>query len=149
MIIEHAWNLSFDTCTNVVDVYVFGRWQTVDSVRNVVVALGPQRMRDIAVSCSVLTLLPEEKTALEPVVFWEQHFCEECGFLRLDLAQNPVYFARAVILLLAIRNFRECLLSRTPLLSPAGCAVKLETDLSEPACSSHPFKRNRFHLSCE
>jgi len=22
MIIEHAWNLSFDTCTNVVDVYV-------------------------------------------------------------------------------------------------------------------------------
>ena len=22
MIIEHVWNLSFDTCTNVVDVYV-------------------------------------------------------------------------------------------------------------------------------
>jgi two-component system copper resistance phosphate regulon response regulator CusR len=71
MIIEHVWNLSFDTCTNVVDVYVFGRWQTVDNVRGAVVALGLQRMRDIAVSCSLLTLLPKEKTSIDPVVFWE------------------------------------------------------------------------------
>jgi DNA-binding response OmpR family regulator len=71
MIIEHVWNLSFDTCTNVVDVYVFGRWQSVDSVRSAVVALGLQRMRDIAVSCSVLTLLPKDKTNVDPIVFWE------------------------------------------------------------------------------
>ncbi|MBS1850362.1 MAG: HDOD domain-containing protein [Acidobacteria bacterium] len=71
MIIEHVWNLSFDTCTNVVDVYVFGRWQPVDSVRAAVVALGLQRMRDIAVSCSVLTLLPGHKTVVDPIVFWE------------------------------------------------------------------------------
>jgi two-component system copper resistance phosphate regulon response regulator CusR len=71
MIIEHVWNLSFDTCTNVVDVYIFGRWQAVDSVRSAVVALGMQRMRDIAMSCSVLTLLPKEKTNFDPVVFWE------------------------------------------------------------------------------
>src|SRR5436853_235444 len=43
MIIEHVWNLSFDTCTNVVDVYVFGRWQNVDSIKNAVISLGMQR----------------------------------------------------------------------------------------------------------
>jgi len=43
MIIEHVWNLSFDTCTNVVDVYVFGQWQKIDSVRAAVMALGMQR----------------------------------------------------------------------------------------------------------
>jgi two-component system copper resistance phosphate regulon response regulator CusR len=71
MIIEHVWNLAFDTCTNVVDVYIFGRWQTVDNVRSAVLALGLQRMRDIAVSCSVLKLLPAETTSLDPIVFWE------------------------------------------------------------------------------
>lgn len=50
---------------------LYGRWQNVDSIRGAVVALGLQRMRDIAVSCSVLTLLPREKTNLDPTVFWE------------------------------------------------------------------------------
>jgi two-component system, OmpR family, copper resistance phosphate regulon response regulator CusR len=36
MIIEHVWNLSFDTTTNVVDVYIFGRWQKVDSLRTAI-----------------------------------------------------------------------------------------------------------------
>jgi two-component system copper resistance phosphate regulon response regulator CusR len=71
MIIEHVWNLSFDTCTNVVDVYIFGRWQSVDTIRNAVIALGMQRMRDIAVSCSVLRLLPKGKSGMDPLVFWE------------------------------------------------------------------------------
>ena len=70
MIIEHVWNLSFDTCTNVVDVYVFGRWQNVDSIKNAVISLGMQRMRDIAVSCSILTLVPSA-SKVDPVVFWE------------------------------------------------------------------------------
>jgi two-component system copper resistance phosphate regulon response regulator CusR len=71
MIIEHVWNLSFDTCTNVVDVYVFGRWQNVDNIKGAVVSLGLQRMRDIAVSCSVLTLMPTAASKFDPVVFWE------------------------------------------------------------------------------
>jgi len=58
-------------CLHMANSPLFGRWQTVDSIRNAVVALGLQRMRDIAVSCSVLTLLPKEKTILDPVVFWE------------------------------------------------------------------------------
>jgi HD-like signal output (HDOD) protein len=58
-------------CLHMANSPLFGRWQTVDSVRNAVVALGLQRMRDIAVSCSVLTLLPKDKTSLDPAVFWE------------------------------------------------------------------------------
>src|SRR5438309_8636157 len=48
MIIDHVWNLTFDTTTNVVDVYIFGRWQKVDSLRGAVVGLGFQRVSDIA-----------------------------------------------------------------------------------------------------
>jgi Transcriptional regulatory protein, C terminal len=33
MIIEHVWNLTFDTTTNVVDVYIFGRFQKVESLQ--------------------------------------------------------------------------------------------------------------------
>ena len=50
---------------------LFGRWQHVDSVRGAVVALGMQRMRDIALSCSVLSLLPRDTVSFDPVVFWE------------------------------------------------------------------------------
>jgi HD superfamily phosphohydrolase YqeK len=71
MIIEHVWNLTFDTATNVVDVYIFGRWQKVESLRGAVVSLGFRHVSDIALSCSVLNMLPGEKGTLDPVVFWE------------------------------------------------------------------------------
>jgi len=71
MIIEHVWNLTFDTTTNVVDVYIFGRWQKVDSLRGAVVSLGFHHVSDIAMSCGVMNMLPGEKTSLDPVVFWE------------------------------------------------------------------------------
>jgi HD-like signal output (HDOD) protein len=50
---------------------LFGRWHTIDSVRGAVVALGMHRMRDIAISCSVLKLTPNGKSGLDPTVFWE------------------------------------------------------------------------------
>lgn len=71
MIIEHVWNLTFDTTTNVVDVYIFGRWQKVDSLRGAVVGLGFQRVSDIAMSCGVLNMTPKDGSGLDPVVFWE------------------------------------------------------------------------------
>ncbi|MGA8868976.1 MAG: HDOD domain-containing protein [Candidatus Sulfotelmatobacter sp.] len=71
MIIEHVWNLTFDTTTNVVDVYIFGRWKKVDSLRGAVVSLGFHHVSDIAMSCGVLNMLPGEKTSMDPVVFWE------------------------------------------------------------------------------
>jgi HD superfamily phosphohydrolase YqeK len=101
MIIEHVWNLSFDTCTNVVDVYVFGQWQPVDTVRGAVVALGLQRMRDIALSCSALTLLPRDTSAINPTVFWEHSFgcalvCRQ--FARKIGFSNPAKAYLAVLL---------------------------------------------------
>jgi HD-like signal output (HDOD) protein len=58
-------------CLHMANSPLYGRWQNVDSIRGAVVALGMQRMRDIAVSCSVLTLVPRGKAKLDPMVFWE------------------------------------------------------------------------------
>jgi HD-like signal output (HDOD) protein len=71
MIIEHVWNLTFDTTTNVVDVYIFGRWQKVESLRGAVVSLGFHHVSDIAMSCGVLNMFPGDKADMDPVVFWE------------------------------------------------------------------------------
>lgn len=58
-------------CLHLANSPLYGRWQEVDSIRSAVVALGLQRMRDIAVSCSVLKLARTGKTNLDPRVFWE------------------------------------------------------------------------------
>jgi HD-like signal output (HDOD) protein len=58
-------------CLHMANSPLFGRWQTVDNLRSAVLALGLQRMRDIAVSCSVLTLLPKDAGHVDPIVFWE------------------------------------------------------------------------------
>lgn len=89
MIIEHVWNLTFDTTTNVVDVYIFGRWQKVDSLRGAVMGLGFHRISDIAMSCGVLNLMPKECGNIDPVAFWEhslgcalvcRHFARKISF---------------------------------------------------------------------
>src|SRR3984957_2700125 len=86
MIIEHVWNLTFDTTTNVVDVYIFGRWQKADSLRGAVVSLGFRHVSDIAMSCSVMNMLPNEKTSLDPVVFWEHSL--GCALVCRSLARK-------------------------------------------------------------
>lgn len=58
-------------CLHMANSPLYGRWTPVDSIRSAVVALGMQRMRDIALSCSVLTLLPKNRTSVDPAVFWE------------------------------------------------------------------------------
>ncbi|HVO82455.1 MAG TPA: HDOD domain-containing protein [Terriglobales bacterium] len=58
-------------CLHMANSPLFGRWQRVDSVRNAVVALGMQRMRDIALSCSMLKLVPDDQKGIDPTVFWE------------------------------------------------------------------------------
>ena len=57
-------------CLQMANSPLFGRWQNVDNIRSAVVSLGLQRMRDIAVSCSMLTLVPSA-SQIDPVVFWE------------------------------------------------------------------------------
>jgi HD-like signal output (HDOD) protein len=76
-------------CLHLANSPLFGRWQQVDNIRSAVVALGMQRMRDIAISCSVLQLTPAAKTVLDPTVFWEhslgcalvsRRFAKKIGF---------------------------------------------------------------------
>jgi HD-like signal output (HDOD) protein len=50
---------------------LFGRWQKVESLRSAIVSLGFHHVSDIAMSCSVLNMLPGDKGSLDPVVFWE------------------------------------------------------------------------------
>jgi HD-like signal output (HDOD) protein len=58
-------------CLHMANSPLFGRWQTITSTRAAVMALGLQRMRDIAVSCCVLKLLPGGWDEENPLVFWE------------------------------------------------------------------------------
>jgi HD-like signal output (HDOD) protein len=58
-------------CLHMANSPLFGRWQKVESLRGAVVSLGLHHISDIAMSCGVLNLLPENKTGLDPIVFWE------------------------------------------------------------------------------
>jgi|HubBroStandDraft_6_1064221.scaffolds.fasta_scaffold81362_2 DNA-binding response OmpR family regulator len=88
MIIEHVWNLTFDTTTNVVDVYIFGHWQKIDSVRGAVVGLGFQRLSDIAMSCGVLNMMPRD-SGIDPVSFWEHSL--GCALVSRHFARKISY----------------------------------------------------------
>jgi HD-like signal output (HDOD) protein len=58
-------------CLHLANSPLFGRWQAVDSIRGAVMALGLQRMRDIAFSCAVLKIAPHEQCSVPPSTFWE------------------------------------------------------------------------------
>ena len=58
-------------CLQMANSPLFGRWQKVDSVRGAILGLGINRVSDIAMSCSVLNMLPAENGGIDPVVFWE------------------------------------------------------------------------------
>jgi len=57
-------------CLQMANSPLFGRWQKVDSLRAAIIGLGFQRVTDIAMSCSVLNLMPSN-SGLDPVAFWE------------------------------------------------------------------------------
>jgi len=88
MILEHVWHLTFDTTTNVVDVYIFGRWQKVDSLRGAVVGLGFQRVSDIAMSCGVLNMMPRD-SGIDPTAFWEHSL--GCALVSRHFARKISY----------------------------------------------------------
>jgi len=89
MIIEHVWNLTFDTSTNVVDVYIFGRYQKIDSLKGAIVGLGMQRISDIVMSCGVLNLAPKDNGGLDPVAFWEHSL--GCALVSRHFARKISY----------------------------------------------------------
>jgi HD-like signal output (HDOD) protein len=58
-------------CLQMANSPLFGPWQKVDSLRGAIIGLGIQRVSDIAMSCSMLNLLPAGNGSADPVVFWE------------------------------------------------------------------------------
>lgn len=76
-------------CLHMANSPLYGRFAEISSVRDAVVALGLQRMRDIAISCSLLKLVPGGPVPIDPTVFWEhsmgcalvcRHFAQRIGF---------------------------------------------------------------------
>jgi HD-like signal output (HDOD) protein len=65
---------------------LFGRWQETTSVREAVITLGLQRMRDIAISCSLISLTPTAQTGIDPIVFWEHAL--GCALVSRQFAKN-------------------------------------------------------------
>jgi HD-like signal output (HDOD) protein len=58
-------------CLHMANSPLFGRSHGIGNIRDAVVALGLQRMRNVAMSCSLLSILPGDKAHIDPVVFWE------------------------------------------------------------------------------
>jgi HD-like signal output (HDOD) protein len=73
-------------CLHMANSPLFGRWQKVESLRGAVVSLGFHHVSDIAMSCSVLNMLPGDKSSLDPVVFWEHSL--GCALVCRHLARN-------------------------------------------------------------
>jgi HD-like signal output (HDOD) protein len=73
-------------CLQMANSSLYGRWQKVESLRTAVVSLGFRNVSDIAMSCSVLNMLPGEKASLDPVVFWEHSL--GCALICRTLARK-------------------------------------------------------------
>lgn len=72
-------------CLQMANSPLFGRWQKVESLRAAVLSLGIHHVSDIAMSCSVLNMLPHS-TACDPVVFWEHSL--GCALVCRHLARS-------------------------------------------------------------
>ncbi|HWR36713.1 MAG TPA: HDOD domain-containing protein [Clostridia bacterium] len=74
---------------------LYGRRQTIGTVRGAVLALGVSRVREIATACCVLNLLPQDIGSIDPRVFWEhslgcalvsRRFARKIGFAEPEKA---------------------------------------------------------------
>jgi len=73
-------------CLHMANSPLYGRWQAITGLREDVVALGLQRMRDIALTCCVLKLFPAGEDASNPVVLWEHSLA--CALLARKIAKR-------------------------------------------------------------
>jgi len=58
-------------CLQLANSPLYCRWQAVDSLRGAVMALGLGRMKEVALACSLMKMLPGQVGGINPVVFWE------------------------------------------------------------------------------
>src|SRR3954454_1423796 len=84
-LISHDNSLSAQ-CLHMANSPLYGRWQAITTTRGAVIALGLQRMRDIALSCCVLKLMPGGWDDKNPVVFWEHSLA--CALVARRIAKR-------------------------------------------------------------
>ena len=73
-------------CLHMANSPLFGHWQQIRTPRAAVAALGLQRMRDIALSCCMLRLVPEGADQSRLTVLWEHSLA--CALLSRKLARR-------------------------------------------------------------
>jgi putative nucleotidyltransferase with HDIG domain len=76
-------------CLHMANSPLFGRWQAINSIRGAVIALGMQKMRDIALSCSMMRIFPMNNGSKGPVVCWEHSLA--CALLSRRIARRLGY----------------------------------------------------------
>ncbi|HLV88672.1 MAG TPA: HDOD domain-containing protein [Candidatus Sulfotelmatobacter sp.] len=75
-------------CLQMANSPLFGRWQKVESVRGAIMGLGFQRVSDIAMSCTVLNMVPRD-AGIDPTAFWEHAL--GCALVCRHLARKIIF----------------------------------------------------------
>lgn len=83
--ISHDKSLTVQ-CLHLANSPLFCRWQAVDSLRGAVVALGLGRMKEVALACSFMKMLPKQIGGIDPVIFWEHSL--GCALVSRHLARK-------------------------------------------------------------
>ena len=83
--ISHDKSLTVQ-CLHLANSPLFCRWQAVDSLRGAVVALGLGRMKEVALACSFMKMLPQQIGGIDPVIFWEHSL--GCALVSRHLARK-------------------------------------------------------------
>lgn len=76
-------------CLQMANSPLFGTWQKIESLKGAIVALGIQRVSDIAMSCGLLNLMPKNLGGINPVAFWEHSL--GCALVCGHLARKISY----------------------------------------------------------
>lgn len=71
-------------CLQVVNSPLYGCSREVESIQGAVVALGLERIHEIAVSCSLLKLVPGVRAEIGPSIFWAHSLA--CALISRELA---------------------------------------------------------------
>ncbi len=73
-------------CLHLANSPLFSHSRSIDTVRTAVVSLGMRRVREIALSCCILRLMPDKHQLQNPVVFWEHAL--GCALVSRQFAQQ-------------------------------------------------------------
>jgi len=73
-------------CLHLANSPLYCRWQAVDSLRGAIMALGLGRMKEVALACSFMKMLPRQISGINPVTFWEHSLA--CAMASQHLARK-------------------------------------------------------------